>query len=55
MDVYGCNDGISGIVVKELSEQSVNYIVNRTVLTLLQMIDISTKLMSEWTILVINW
>ena len=45
-NVYGCNNGISGIHGKELPKHC-HSISNTTDLTLKQMFDISTKLVSE--------
>ena len=47
VNVYGCNNGISGIHQKELPKQSEFHCVNTTDLTLKQVFDISTKLVSE--------
>ena len=47
MNVYGCNDGISGISMGENFQDNHNSIVNTANLTLQQMFDISAKLVAE--------
>ena len=46
VNVYGCNNGISSVHGKEFPEQ-LSILVNSTDLTLKQMFDISTRLVSE--------